>query len=255
MTKKNIEALWVEYEKTRSSHIKEKLIIEYSPLIKYVAGRLHIYLGQNVEYEDLIGYGVFGLIDAIDKFDLGKGVKFETYASLRIRGAILDHIRKMDWVPRSLRQKQKNVEKAYMKLEATLGRPATDQEVAKELGMALLDFQELLKEINIISLVSLEDYMDQNYEMNLTFHQAKLQDKPEYCLEQKELKELIARTIEELPEREKQIIFFYYFEEMTLKEISYILGVSESRISQLHTKALMRLKGKLGEYQEVLLGV
>ncbi|NMA85399.1 MAG: FliA/WhiG family RNA polymerase sigma factor [Epulopiscium sp.] len=255
MNKENIEELWVNYVKTKSPHIKEKLIIEYSPLIKHVAGRLYMYLGQNVEYEDLIGYGVFGLIDAIDKFDLEKGVKFETYASLRIRGSILDHIRKMDWVPRSLRQKQKDVEKAYLDLEIELGRPAEDEEVAQKLKLSMSDFQDLLKQVNILSLISLEEYMDQNYEINLSFYQGSLEEQPANYVEQKELKQMLADTIDELPEREKQVIIFYYFEDMTLKEISYVLGVSESRISQLHTKALMRLKGKLGTQQGVLFGL
>lgn len=255
MTQKNMENLWMEYTKTKDPYSKERLIIEYAPLIKYVAGRLHTYLGNNVEYEDLIGYGVFGLIDAIEKFDLTKGVKFETYASLRIRGSILDQIRKMDWVPRSLRQKQKNVTKVYRELETELGRPVTDQEMADKLKIKVSEFQELLKEINIASLISLEDYMDQNYEMHLAPYQETNQNKPEEYIEREELKKIVGQSIDALPEREKQIITFYYFEEMTLKEISYILGVSESRVSQLHTKALMRLKSKLGKDTSLLLGV
>lgn len=247
--------MWEQYAKTNDAAIKEKLIIEYAPLVKYVAGRLNIYLGQNVEYDDLISYGIFGLIDAIDKFDTEKGVKFETYASLRIRGAILDNIRKMDWVPRSLRQKHKQVEQAYMKLESELGRAATDEEVAGVMNLSMEEFQDLVKKINILSLISLEEYMEQNYEVNLNIQKKENNDQPENHLEMEELKRILKEAIEKLPEREQKVIFFYYFDELTLKEISAIMGVSESRISQIHTKAIMRLKGKLGKYKTILFGL
>ena len=145
MSDKNLEILWEQYEATKETSIKDKLIIEYAPLVKFVAGRLNIYLGQNVEYEDLVSYGVFGLIDAIDKFDLKKGVKFETYASLRIRGAIIDNIRKLDWVPRSLRQKNKEIEKTIMELESELGRTATDEELAQKMNISIDELHEIYK--------------------------------------------------------------------------------------------------------------
>lgn len=252
MTEKNLQELWEQYARTNQSSLKNKLIIEYASLVKYVAGRLNIYLGQNVEYEDLISYGIFGLIDAIDKFDISKGVKFETYASLRIRGAILDSIRKLDWVPRSLRQKHKQIEKTYMELEMELGRSATDEELADKLGVSTKEIQELFKKINLISLISLEEYVEQNNEPNTNINPHTNMEQPEVYLEKQELKRVLKESIEKLPEREQKILFLYYFEELTLKEISAIMGVSESRISQLHTKAITRLKGKLGRYKSIL---
>ncbi|HHW67382.1 MAG: polymerase sigma factor FliA [Epulopiscium sp.] len=252
MTEKNLQELWEQYEKTNQPSLKEKLIIEYAPLVKYVAGRLNIYLGQNVEYEDLISYGIFGLIDAIDKFDLSKGVKFETYASLRIRGAILDSIRKLDWVPRSLRQKYKQIEKICMELETELGRSATDEELAEKIGISKEEVQETLKKINLLSLISLEEYVEQNNEPRADTDFPRSAEQPETYIEKQELKRILKEAIEKLPEREQKILFFYYFEELTLKEISAIMGVSESRISQLHTKAITRLKGKLGRYRSIL---
>ncbi|WP_058485178.1 FliA/WhiG family RNA polymerase sigma factor [Defluviitalea phaphyphila] len=251
MTEKNIVELWEQYEKTNQPALKEKLIMEYAPLVKYVAGRLNIYLGQNVEYEDLISYGIFGLIDAIDKFDIKKGVKFETYASLRIRGAILDSIRKLDWIPRSLRQKHKEIEKIYAELEAELGRAPTDEELAKKMGLEVKETREILKKINLISLISLEEYVEQNSEFSVE-SSSKSSEQPENYLEKQELKRILKEYIEKLPEREQKVLFFYYFEDLTLKEISAIMGVSESRISQLHTKAITRLRSKLGKYKNIL---
>ncbi|NLK20787.1 MAG: FliA/WhiG family RNA polymerase sigma factor [Epulopiscium sp.] len=252
MIERDLEELWEKYKRTNLSSIKEKLIIEYAPLVKYVAGRLNVYLGQNVEYEDLISYGVFGLIDAIDKFDLKKGVKFETYASLRIRGAILDNIRKLDWVPRTLRQKNKQIEKAYAELETELGRSATDEEMAVKMGITVEELREMLKQVNLLSLISLEEYVEQNNEPSMGSVKQPGNEQPEAYLEKQELKRILKESIEKLPEREQRVLILYYFEELTLKEISSIMGVSESRISQLHTKGIMRLKGKLGKYRTIL---
>ncbi|WP_105618030.1 FliA/WhiG family RNA polymerase sigma factor [Vallitalea okinawensis] len=244
MPDKNIEKIWIEYKKTHSSDSKEKLIEEYVSLVKYVAGRLNIYLGNNVEYDDLLGYGYFGLIDALDKYDLNKGVKFETYASLRIRGAILDNIRKIDWVPRSLRQKQKDLEKAYTSLEIELGRPATDVEVAAQLNMNMKEFNKLVSDTNISNLVSLEDYVEQHNGNHFNLKDNS-EYQPEKVMEKNETIHILGDMIDLLPEKEQIVITLYYYEELTLKEISLILGVSESRISQLHSKALSRLRGKL----------
>lgn len=153
--------LWESYTETGSADIRETLIVEYAPLVKIIAGRLSMYLGYNVEYEDLVSYGIFGLIDAIDKFDYGKGIKFETYASLRIRGAILDQIRKMDWIPRTLRQKQKKMDAALLKLEKELGRPATDEEVAAELGISIDEFYNWEGQSQASGLVSLDECLEQ----------------------------------------------------------------------------------------------
>lgn len=244
MTDKNIMNIWAKYKQTKSRDLKNNLIEEYVPLVKYVAGRLNIYLGNNVEYDDLLGYGYFGLIDAIEKYDLDKGVKFETYASLRIRGAILDNIRKVDWVPRSIRQKQKDLEKAYIKLDSQLGRPATEQEVAEELGLGKKEFHKLLSDTNISSLISLEDFLEQHngHHVNLT---DRVHYQPEHVIEKNEVFKLLGEFIENLPEKEQLVITLYYYEELTLKEISLILGVSESRVSQLHSKALSRLRSKM----------
>lgn len=244
--------LWKKYTHTKDPTIKEKLIIEYSNIVKYVAGRLSIYFGSNVEYDDLVGYGVFGLIDAIDKFDLKKGVKFETYASLRIRGSIIDSIRELDWVPRSLRQKNKELEKVYVELENELGHSATDQEVAKKLGINMDDFYKMLNEVSLSSMISLEEFLEQNYEVGVTSANGSKEDKPEGYMEITEMREILVDSISKLPEKEKTVITLYYFEELTLKEISAIMKVSESRISQLHTKAILRLRGKLARHRSIL---
>ena len=152
--------LWDDYAKTKSPEIREKIILEYAPLVKLVAGRLSMYLGYNVEYDDLVGYGVFGLIDAIDKFDYMKEVKFETYASLRIRGAILDQIRKMDWIPRTIRQKQKKIDTVMKEIESTTGRAATDEEIAKALGISQDEYSTWQSQMKITGVVSLNEFMD-----------------------------------------------------------------------------------------------
>lgn len=248
----NNQDLWRQYQNTKDPDIREKLIIEYSHLIKYIAGRLNIYFGSNVEYDDLVGYGVFGLIDAIDKFDINKGVKFETYASLRIRGSIIDSIREMDWVPRSLRQKSKELEKVYCEVENELGHSATDKEISQKLGISVNDFYKLLNEVNITSMVSLEDFLEQNYEIGIGEVTTDTEEHPERQMELKELSRILADSIDKLPDKEKTVVSLYYYEELTLKEISAIMKVSESRISQLHTKAILRLKGKLARHQSLL---
>jgi len=244
--------LWRQYTETKDPSVRQKLIIEYSHLIKYIAGRLNIYFGSNVEYDDLVGFGVFGLIDAIDKFDINKGVKFETYASLRIRGAIIDSIREMDWVPRSLRQKNKELEKIYAEVENELGRSATDQDIADKLGVSVEEFRKILNDVTVSSMLSLEDFLEQNYEIGLDSLSSNKDDKPESYLEKTEVKEILSEAIDRLPDKEKNVVSLYYFEELTLKEISAIMKVSESRISQLHSKAILRLRGKLTRHKSIL---
>lgn len=239
------QRLWEEYSKKKSPEIREKIIIEYAGLVKIVAGRLSIYLGYNVEYGDLVGYGTFGLIDAIDKFDYDKGVKFETYASLRIRGAILDQIRKMDWIPRTLRQKQKRLDAAYQKIESTHGRMATDEEVAAELDITTDELETWQSQTKISNLVSLDEYIEQG-EGQLETGCSEDYVQPEKVVEKQELKELLIKALESLTEKEKKVIVLYYYEDLTLKEISAVLEVSESRISQLHTKAIQKMRVKLG---------
>lgn len=252
MTEDERRDLWEQYAISKSPDIREKLIIEYAGLVKIVAGRLSMYLGYNVEYDDLVGYGTFGLIDAIDKFNLCRGVKFETYASLRIRGAILDQIRKMDWIPRTLRQKQKKLDTAMKKIEAEKGRTATDEEVAKELNISLTELDTLYGQTKITNLISLDEYLEQGSEVKLDVAKQSNFGHPERVIMKNEAKELLVKSLGVLTEKEKKVIIFYYYEELTLKEISHILEVSESRISQLHTRALQKMKNNLGEYSDIL---
>lgn len=244
--------LWEEYARTKAAATREKIIIEYAPLVKLVAGRLSMYLGYNVEYEDLCSYGIFGLIDAIDKFDFCKDVKFETYASLRIRGAILDQIRKMDWIPRTVRQKQKQIDAAIKEVEAEKGRSASDEEIAQKLGISEEEYLDWQGQTKISNLVSLNDYLEQGgSEVPNEPGGSSQFDAPEDVIEQDELKEMIMEALELLTERERRVVELYYYEELSLKEISRVLEVSESRVSQLHTKALEKMKNKLGNYMGV----
>ena len=229
-----------------------KLILEYAPLVKVVAGRLSMYLGYNVEYEDLVSYGVFGLIDAIDKFDTGKEVKFETYASLRIRGAILDQIRKMDWIPRTIRQRQRQIDTAMKDIEQKNGRPATDAEIAAYIGISENELSDWQNQAKADNMVSLNEYVEQGNDISSDKGLGGGFDTPERVIEKSELKEMLAQALELLTEKEKKVILLYYYEDLTLKEISRILEVSESRISQLHTKALQKMKTKMGNYIGIL---
>lgn len=252
MDEKSLKKLWETYSLTKEHKIKEQLIIEYAQVVKYVAGRLSMYLGSNVEFDDLVGYGIFGLIDAIDKFDLSKGIKFETYASLRIRGAILDNIRKMDWIPRSVRKKQKSIEGAYQKLESELSRLVKDEDMALELEISVTEYLKWQNQTKALMLTSFEDYVEKGGEGSIeTFGKSRF-ILPEENIEKEELKKTLVKAITGLSEKEKKVITLYYYEELTLKEISHIMEVSESRISQLHTKALGKMKNILGDRVELL---
>lgn len=253
MTENEKRELWEEYEKTQSPKIREQIIIEYAPLVNLVAGRLSMYFGNNVEYDDLVGYGIFGLIDAIDKFDFNKAVKFETYASLRIRGAILDRIRKMDWIPRTVRQKQKKLEQAEREIELSTGRTASDEQLAKKLGISIDELNEWQSYVRVNSLISINEYIEQGCEIEMNPVQNSHFEQPEKVVEQEELKVILAKSLESLTEKERTVIVLYYYEELTLKEISKVLEVSESRVSQLHTKALMKLKKNLGSQIDILM--
>lgn len=244
--------LWDKYMKTKNPDIREQLIVEYVNLVNLVAGRMGMYLGYTVEYDDLVGYGIFGLIDAIDKFDLEKNVKFETYASLRIRGSILDQIRKMDWIPRTLRQRQKQMDTACARLEGELGRPATDAEIAGELDISVEEYDSWKNEAQFTNLVSLDDYLEQGGDAKMEAGGSQRFEQPEQALEKQELKKMLAEALRTLTEKECSVITLYYYEDMTLKEISQVLSVSESRVSQLHTKALQKIKVQLGDSVELL---
>ena len=241
------EELWKEYQKSKSPGIREQLIIEYSRLVNVVAGRMSMHLGHLVEYDDLVGYGIFGLIDAIDKFELTKGVKFETYASLRIRGAILDQIRKMDWIPRTLRQKQKKLDAASKELELELGRQPKEEELAQKLQISMKELNDLINETQVANLVSLDEYLEQGSEVKAELGNRPRFEQPDQVVARQELKRTLSEAIDSLTENERKVIALYYYEELTLKEISMILEVSESRVSQLHTKALKKMREKLGD--------
>ena len=198
--------LWEEYSKLKSDNLREQLIIEYVPLVKLVAGRLNMYLGYTVEYDDLVSYGVFGLIDAIDKFDYGKGIKFETYASLRIRGSILDQIRKMDWIPRSVRQKQKQIEAAIAKLEKEKGSNVHDVDIAEELGLSLDEYRGWESQTNISNIASLDEFMEQGTEGSVKEFRNNTYIEPEEAIDKAEVKQMLMDALELLTEKEKKVV-------------------------------------------------
>ena len=245
------EKLWAEYLKNPTQELREQIIVEYAPLVKIVAGKLSMYLGGNVEYDDLVGYGVFGLIDAIDKFNIDRDVKFETYASLRIRGSILDQIRKMDWIPRTVRQKQKKIDEAIKNIESRTGKVATDEEIAAELGVTDEELNKWQSQLKVTNVVSLNEFIEQGNEPKEAYQGNARFSSPEAVIEEEELKQKLAETMELLTDKERKVILLYYYEEMTLKEISKVFEVSESRISQLHTKALQKMKKHMGDYMEL----
>jgi len=244
--------LWKEYGKTNSPELREKLILEYAPLVKLVAGRLSMYLGFNVEYDDLVGYGIFGLIDAIDKFDMMKDVKFETYASLRIRGAILDQIRKMDWIPRTIRDRQKKIDMAIKEVEAESGHVATDAEIAAKMNITEDEYLNWQNQMKVTGVISLNEFMEQGSDVPEDRNHNSRFERPEEVVEKAELKEKLKEALDLLTEKERKVVLLYYYEELTLKEISNILEVSESRVSQLHTRALQKMKTKMGKYMGIL---
>lgn len=252
MKKVSKEKLWEMYQASPSPELREQIILEYAPLVKVVAGRLSMYLGYNVEYDDLVSYGIFGLIDAIDKFDMDKEVKFETYASLRIRGAILDQIRKMDWIPRTVRQKQKKIDEAIKRIEMQTGKTALDEEIAKELGVSGDELSEWQSQLKITNVVSLNEFIEQGTEPVMDARNNSHFIQPEERVQEAELKEKLSEAMRHLTEKEKKVIMLYYYEDLTLKEISRVLEVSESRISQLHTKALSKMQKSMGAYMGIL---
>ena len=250
MTKKdNADRLWKDYRKTHSAETREKLVLRYVSLVKYVAGRLAIGLPPSVQADDLISSGILGLMDAIDKYDLERDTRFETYAVTRIRGAILDELRALDWIPRSTRQKARRLENVYVQLESALGRSATTEEVAKHMNLSTSALYGLLDEVRSTHLISLDEYVQGKDGEGQTRLVDAVEDKvsldPTDRIDIEDLKEVMNGAILRLPPRERLVIALYYYEELTLKEIGSILNVSESRISQIHTKAIMRLRGKL----------
>jgi RNA polymerase sigma factor for flagellar operon FliA len=237
---------------------QEQMIMQYAPLIKYIASRLALRLPSHISLDDLISSGIIGLIDAIHKFDPSKNISFKTYAEFRIKGAILDELRSLDWIPRSVRKKSHVLEKAYAELEKTHGRPAEPEEVCDALGLELEEFYQLLDETKSVSLVELEGV----WKTVRTGPELPDNDLPEILLDENvrdpflslhfsELQDIMVKAIDILPDKEKLLISLYYYEELTMKEIGQIMGYTESRISQLHTQAMLRLRGKLREYFQV----
>ena len=243
-------SLWREYRQTREKALRDQLILRYSPLVKYVAGRLGSGLPAHIDDGDLVSYGLLGLISAIDRFDPDRDIKFETYAIARIRGAIIDELRTLDWVPRSVRSRARDIERAIGELERKLHRAPTDEEISEKLGISTDELDESLSEIGRSSIAAL----DELWTISSTGgDQVALIDtiedtqgpEPQTELAQTELKEALGEAIARLPEREKLVVTLYYYEELTLREIGEVLGVTESRVSQLHTKAILRLKARL----------
>ena len=242
----DIASLWGVYQKGRSTEVRDQLVEQYLPLVNIIAGRLAIGLPSHVDRDDLISSGFFGLLDAIERYDYARGNKFETYAGVRIRGSMLDYLRSKDCLPVSMRQKIRKYEQTVTELEGQLGRPATDAELADELGLAAKDLQALVTQLNVATIIPLEEYVHaetpQIGEMD-----------PQEMVERNELKNILAGAIDKLPDKEKTVVSLYYYEELTLKEISLILHLSEARISQLHTKAVFRLRGYLSRAKANLL--
>jgi len=234
---------WKKYKENGDRESKEKIIIEYIELVKIIAGRLYVNYNGNVDYDDLVSYGILGLIDAIDKFDLSKNVKFETYANIRIRGAIVDQMRNLDWIPRSIRQKYKKVEDAVKKLQNIYGDDIKDEYLAKEMNVSLEELYEILNDISGLVVVSLDEFLQNGKNFDISSGSKEIN--PQEALEKKESEKLIKEVIENLPEKEKKVISLYYYSELTYKEIANVIGISESRVSQLHTSAIAKLKIKL----------
>ena len=249
-----VRAIWEDFKATASPAARDQLILKYSPLVRYVAGRVGVGLPPNVEQADLVSYGIFGLIDAIEKFDLDRAIKFETYALSRIRGAIIDELRSMDWIPRSVRSKAREVERTYAELETELHRTPTEPEVAARMGIPLRDLHSIFSQVSYVNVVALDELLggggggEKGEGMSLgdTLKDTKAVD-PVMAFEGEETKFLLARAIDQLPEREKIVVTLYYYEGLTLAEIGSVLGVTESRICQMHTKAVLQLRGRLAE--------
>ena len=254
---KKEEALWRKFKKTKDPAIRDVFVKQYAPLVKYVAGKIAVGMPHNVEFDDLVGFGVFGLFDAIQKFDPDKHVKFKTYAVTRIRGAIFDELRSIDWVPRSVRQKSREVEDTMRHLESSLGRAASDKELAGAMGVSVKEFEKTLLKISSTSILSLSDIWytgEDNDKVSIGDSiESPRSMNPEAIVEKEEVRQVIMRTLDELPDKEKKVLVLYYYEDLTLKEIGRVLEVTESRVSQLHTKAIMRLRSKLTNIKKGIL--
>jgi RNA polymerase sigma factor FliA len=247
---RDVQSLWQRYRDAHEPDVREQLILQYAPLVKYVAGRVAVGMPSNVEHADLVSYGIFGLMDAIEKFDLDKGYKFETYAITRIKGAIIDELRSVDWVPRSVRSKARKLEAAMQRLESELRRSPTEEELALDLGWTVEELQETLTRVSMTSVAALDEVLDIGEGDRISLVDT-LQDLnvelPEASYDDLETKQLLRATLGRLSEREQTVLGLYYFEGMTLGQIGDVLGVTESRVCQIHTKAVLSLRAKLSE--------
>ncbi|MEM9135305.1 MAG: RNA polymerase sigma factor WhiG [Actinomycetota bacterium] len=250
-TEVELGSVWASFKEHGRQSDRDQLIVYYAPLVKYVASRVAAGLPQSVDQSDLVSYGMFGLIDAITKFDPERGYKFETYAISRVKGAILDELRSIDWVPRSVRSKAKSVERAMSKLEATLHRSPTDDEIADELDLTVDQLNGIYSQISSVGLVALDEMLSLNSGESLTFGDtlADREDGPGGVFEQVETRQMLAQAINRMSEREKIVLTLYYYESLTLAEIGRVLGVTESRVCQIHTKAVLSLKSRLASME------
>lgn len=252
----NASALLQKYkdEPTKvTTQQKDALIMEYAPLIKFIAQKIAVRLPAHIELDDLISSGVIGLMDAIEKYDPKRDNKFKTYAEFRVRGAILDELRAQDWVPRSVRDKAKMLDKTIIELESALGRSVTDEEVAEKLSISMEEFYELVNQVRPVSVLSIDESntfsnVDKMSIFNL-LESCKLNN-PFNQLKVKAIKSIVTQAITDLPERQRLVLSLYYYEDMNLKEIGKILRVTESRVSQLHAQAISRLRAKLSQHFE-----
>ncbi len=252
----SIETVWRKFKQRPTKRLRDRLILEYMPLVKYVAGRLAVGLPPSVQIDDLIGSGTMGLMTAVERYDLSRDNKFSTFAIARIRGAMLDELRLMDWVPRSVRRKARQLENAYHKLEGKNGRAASDEEVAREMAIDIRDYFHLLEDVKGATLLSLDEHCSSDDGNGSNRIHDTIQDlshvDPIATLEVQKMRKVLDQSLDHLPERERLVLILYYYEEMTLKEIGAILGVSESRVSQIHTKAIGRLRTRLRPNRDIL---
>lgn len=246
----SLDNLWKDFKEAGSKVAKDKLLLEYAPLVKYVAQRIAVNLPASVDRDDLVSCGIFGLVKAVETFEPERGFKFETYAGHKIRGAILDELRAMDWVPRSVRQKARDMQRVYAKLENDLGRMPYDDEVCKELNISMSEFEDMLSEVTPATIISLEEAMpdresDSKELRIIDTIEDPGSENPLRELGFAEVKSILKEAIAGLPEKEKLVIALYHYEELTLKEIGVVLDISESRVSQIHSKVILKLRSKL----------
>lgn len=242
----DIRQLWENYRRKKTVEVRNQLAEHYLPLIKVVAGRLAMSLPPHLDRDDLLSTGFFGLLDAIDRYDIDRNIKFETYAGVRIRGAMIDYLRSKDWIPVTMRQKLRRYEQKVYQLESELGRSATDAEIAEALEISTKELQVIVSQFNSSTIIPLEEYLK-------TDSPEAFDADPVETTEYFELKDTLSKVIDKLPEKERLVVSLYYYDELTLKEISLIMHLSEARISQLHTKAIMRMRGSLSKMKSILM--